>query len=275
MPLVLLCGIPCSGKTRRAKELAEYLEDQCPGTPVYVLGDDLSTSKDTCYTDSWQEKTIRASLKSSVERHLTPDSVVILDSLNYIKGYRYELYCLSKHLKTPHCVLLCETPVETAKEWNSARDPSLGYSSEVFDELVMRFEAPDSRNRWDLPLFVLYPDDPLPGESLIGALLHRKAPPPNQSTQTQPLSETSFLHKLDRLTQDVVSGIMAAQRTGVPGESILLSGTREKVELGRPVTMAELRRLRKQFISYTKLHPVSDYDDVVTLFVQYLNRTVM
>lgn len=275
MPLVVLCGIPCSGKTVRSKQLVDYLETRCPDHPIHIVEDNQSSSRDERYSSRQQEITNRASMKSSVERYLGSDNVVILDSLNYIKGYRYELYCASKHSETPHCVLLCETPVETAREWNSARKPSQKYSPHVFDALLMRFEAPDSRNRWDKPLFVLYPDDPLPGDDIYNALFLRKPPPPNQSTQSQPLSETNFLHELDRLTQDVIRNIMDTQRTSVPGEYVVLSNSQERVKFPRHITMAELRRHRKQFISYTKLHPTSDHLKIPTLFIQYLNRTVI
>lgn len=53
-----------------------------------------------------------------------------------------------------------------------------------FDALVLRFEAPDSRNRWDSPLFTILKDDVLPFEAISDALFKRKAPPPNQSTQS-------------------------------------------------------------------------------------------
>lgn len=53
-----------------------------------------------------------------------------------------------------------------------------------FDALVLRFEAPDSRNRWDSPLFTILKDDALPYEDISDALFKRKAPPPNQSTQS-------------------------------------------------------------------------------------------
>lgn len=252
----------------------EYLRAQGFEKAMQLIHDDFASSKDTCYTDSRQEKTIRAKIKSDTERYLNEDSVVIIDSLNYIKGYRYELYCVSKHLRTPHCVVWCHTPVEVARDWNTGRAAPHHYSPQVFTALVMRFEAPDSRNRWDCPLFTIYPDDPLPTEAISDALFHRKPPPPNQSTQSQPLSDTSFLHELDRLTQDVVRSIMDAQRSG--GEPrLILSSTGEKVDLSRPVTMAELRRFRKQFISYTKLHPISDYSHIATLFVQYLNKTIV
>jgi len=44
-------------------------------------------------------------LMSSVERLLNKDTVVIADAMNYIKGFRYQLYCLAKQLRTPHCIV--------------------------------------------------------------------------------------------------------------------------------------------------------------------------
>lgn len=211
----------------------------------------------------------------SLELVLLPtDCIVILDSLNYIKGFRYELFCLSKHVKTPHCVLQCETPAETAREWNATREDSEKYSDQIFDALVMQFEPPDSRNRWDSPLFIIHPSDPLPSQDILAALLNRKPPPPNLSTQSQPLSSANFLHELDRKTQEIVSNILEAQRSGTAGGVVVVPGSTERLRLSRSVTMAELRRLRRQFITYTKMHPVEECDKIPTLFVQYLNSTL-
>ena len=44
------------------------------------------------------------SLKSAVDHRLSAESVVVLDSLNYIKGFRYELYCSTRtFLRTVWC----------------------------------------------------------------------------------------------------------------------------------------------------------------------------
>ena len=43
---------------------------------------------------------------SSVERLLNKDTVVIADAMNYIKGFRYQLYCVAKSLRTPHCIVI-------------------------------------------------------------------------------------------------------------------------------------------------------------------------
>ena len=240
---------------------------------------------------------LRSSLKSSTERCLnsgmyvgaekrlkdksicvSPERIVIVDSLNYIKGYRYELYCLSKHVKTPQCTLHCDISPDDARTWNSAREnPSERYTPDVFDGLVMRYETPDSRNRWDSPLFVVHPRDPLPGEEILASLLHRKPPPPNLSTQSQPLSSADFLHVLDRRTQEVVSQVLQAQRTTLPGEGVVVScgsAPSEKLRLPRQLTVVELRRMRRQFINYTKLHPPEDTTVIPNLFVQYLNSSL-
>ena len=204
---------------------------------------------------------------------------MIVDSLNYIKGYRYELYCLSKHVKTPQCVLHCDVAPDMARSWNSSGREEEGdrYADAVFDGLVARYEAPDSRSRWDSPLFGVQHDDSLPVGDIMVSLLHRRPPPPNLSTQTQPLSSADFLHTLDRKTQEIVSQILEAQRTAVPGDNLAIScggGASEKLRLPRLVTAAELRRLRRQYINYTKLHPPEDVSLIPNIFIQYLNTSL-
>ncbi|XP_017261141.1 protein KTI12 homolog isoform X1 [Kryptolebias marmoratus] len=274
MPLIVMCGYPCSGKTRRAEELKEHFEKNSE-RQVHVVGDGaLGVDRNSVYEDSQKEKNVRSSLKAEVERKINKDNIVILDSLNYIKGYRYELFCLIKHAQTPHCLVHCLTSAEESSLWNQSRDAAERYSQDIFDALVRRFEAPDSRNRWDSPLFTVLKDDGLPLEAISDALFKRKAPPQNQSTQSQPLSSANFLYELDKITQDVLLAIFNAQKTSVPGDLVSVPGATEKVELGRSVNMAELRKLRRQFISYSKMHPTENTGQIANMFVQYLNKSL-
>jgi tRNA uridine 5-carbamoylmethylation protein Kti12 len=48
--------------------------------------------------------------------------------------------------------------------------------------LNMRFEPPESKNRWDSPLFKIGPTDELPLEEISHILLNTRAAPPNKST---------------------------------------------------------------------------------------------
>ncbi|XP_051915949.1 protein KTI12 homolog isoform X1 [Hippocampus zosterae] len=275
MPLIVMCGYPCSGKTRRAEELKGYFE-QNTDRKVHIVGDSpLAAEKNAVYADSQKEKQVRAALKADVERKVNKDDIVILDSLNYIKGYRYELFCLIKHAQTPHCLVYCLTSDEVSSAWNSSRDAEEQYTQDILDALILRFEAPDSRNRWDSPLFNILQDDALPFQAITDALFKRKAPPPNQSTQSQPLSSANFLYELDKTTQDVLMAIFNAQKTSVPGDSISVPGATEKIELTRTVNMAELRKFRRQFISYSKMHPTENTGQIYNMFVQYLNKSLL
>ncbi|XP_026280523.1 protein KTI12 homolog [Frankliniella occidentalis] len=284
MPLVVITGIPASGKTTRASQLKEYLEKELKKTVHVVSENEVITSsninKNALYLDSSKEKEIRSIIKSQVQRLIGPDTVVIMDAANYIKGYRYEIYCMSKSSKTTQCTLHCETSPTVAWEFNTSResDKCSGnekYTRETFDALVMRYEAPDNRNRWDSPLVVVQAEDNLPVEKLASALFDRKPPPPNLSTQNAPLSATNYLHELDRITQEIVMVILSAQNLGLEGDVKIPGHHNLNVMLnGNKLTAAQLGRHRRQFLTYSKMHPSSDTSQVASLFVQYLNSSI-
>lgn len=283
MPLVILCGFPASGKTTRSEELQKFLSECYPQKKIHIISDhSIGVSKNEVYASSQQEREVRGLLKSSVQRLLNKDNVVILDSINYIKGFRYELYCVSKACHTTQCVIFCDASKETVIARNESRTTitisgdgsQQPYNSDVLQSLIMRFEKPSPSHRWDSPLFVVQVEDVLPLEEICASLFERKAPPPNQSTQSQPLSSTNFLYELDRVTQEVVTRIIDAQKTGIPGDFISIPSAKEQLMLTRTLTLSELQRHKRQFITYTKMHPVDDTDKLPSLFVQYLNNSL-
>ncbi|XP_051855659.1 protein KTI12 homolog [Antechinus flavipes] len=352
MPLVVLCGLPDSGRSQRADELRRALEAE--GRPVTVvrdadvLGPGGPEALCGAYSDPAREKALRAALKALVERDLGRRAVVLLDSPNYIKGFRYELYCLARAARTPLCLLYClkprprapgdgedclpkagavasswrpkaatsepeqglpagDAPEDHDPQWRgleedpesrlegapSSREqnigspgdeaagelepePDLGFPPELLDALAQRFEAPDSRNRWDRPLFtVLGLEEPLPLAQIRAALFESQVLAPHQATQSQPLASTNFLHQLDQVTSQVLTALMEAQKSAVPGDLLSLPGTTERLRFSRPLSMAELSRLRRQFISYTKLHPSQEnLPQLANMFLQYLGQSL-
>ena len=95
MPLVLITGIPSSGKTTTALKLKTYLEET-KGCKVHLVSENeilkSEGDKNDILSDSKKEKSIRGAIKSESIRLLTKDSVVICDGLNYIKGKNIEHY---------------------------------------------------------------------------------------------------------------------------------------------------------------------------------------
>ncbi|KAJ3299030.1 kti12, chromatin associated [Borealophlyctis nickersoniae] len=291
MPLINLCGIPASGKTRRATELAALLESYVTENAalltekkvsvrpqVVVVNDEsLNLNKRTAYADATEEKKARAALLSAVERYLTREDIVICDGMNYIKGFRYQLYCVSRALGTPHCVVHCGTSIETAREWNASRPESNSYPPDVFENLCSRFEEPEARNRWDAPLFTILATDATSefASQIAEAVILRKAPTPNLSTVVKPLTETNYLHEMDRATQDIVDALLEAQKVGGGGREVVVPRSIVKVRLpSRTVTMSELRRLRRQFTNLNKVHTQLNVDKVAEGFVEYINANL-
>ena len=89
--------------------------------------------------DSKKEKQVRGDLKSYMVRFINPEDVLIIDGSNYIKGYRYEIYCRSKEYHCTQCTIQCDLPVEHAWLWNEKRDSNEKYNRDIFDALVLRY----------------------------------------------------------------------------------------------------------------------------------------
>ena len=85
MPLIIVTGHPCSGKSTFSLRLREYLEGK--GCAVVMVNEESEKiSRDVGYADSGREKTTRGVLKSAIDHNLNDRTYVIADSLNYIKG---------------------------------------------------------------------------------------------------------------------------------------------------------------------------------------------
>ena len=92
--LVIMCGVPCSGKSTAAAELASALSAKGIRTTT-VDEPSLHLHRNAGYANGHVEKNTRGLLKATVDRSLHKDGpVVIVDACNGIKGYRYELWCM-------------------------------------------------------------------------------------------------------------------------------------------------------------------------------------
>lgn len=73
-------------------------------TVHHINDQSLGLSRDA-YRDAKTEKDARAAEYSAIKRVLGKTTVVVADGLNYIKGFRYQLYCEAKAVQTPSCVV--------------------------------------------------------------------------------------------------------------------------------------------------------------------------
>ncbi|KAI9331917.1 chromatin associated protein KTI12 [Pilaira anomala] len=280
MPLIILTGYPSSGKTQRANEIKEYLskrlEEEEKSFRIHIINDESLHVVKEAYKDAREEKKARGAMLSAVERTLSRDDIVIADGLNYIKGFRYQLYCVARAIGTAHCVVHTGVPVDMAKSWNQTRGDD-GYDETIFDELVTRYEEPEERNRWDSPLFTLiYDDVDIPNDKIWDAVILKKPPPPNKSTVSKPVSSTNYVYELDKATLEIINAFVERQKEfGPGGNPMIVPRSQTKVKNpSRTVTLSELRRLRKQFVTYNKMNTTLDVDRLGDVFVEYLNSNI-
>ncbi|KAG6864792.1 hypothetical protein C0991_007122 [Blastosporella zonata] len=302
MALVTISGFPSSGKTKRAEQirstLVDYLKDksyQGPISKVVVLSDDVLNLKRSSYdgdyaqniqiaetlkrtnvfSDSRSEKPARGALFTAMQRQMALDTILIVDALNYIKGFRYQMYCAAREMKLRVCTVYVVALKEQCKEWNTTRQDGHAYASETLENLIFRYEEPSSMVRWDSPLFtVLWDEDAPPMPEIWDALTKGNVKPPNSGTLSvrgfHPLNllshsqqiqvvkaPTDALQALEQTATAIVSAIIADQ-TGLGGQQNLTLSTPAgtfKTSISLPtrnVTLSELQRLKRQFVTVHK-----------------------
>jgi protein KTI12 len=198
--------------------------------------------------------------------------------MNYIKGFRYQLYCEAKAVQTPSCVVHVGTPADKCRELNTAalESGSGGYKPEIFENLVFRYEEPNGMTRWDSPLFTIPYDDVEPPfdaiwEAMVGG--GQKVVRPNAATVLKPASEQDYLYELDKVTSEIVSLITTWQQDhpGEGGSEISLPDTEKSITIPlSPPSLPQLQRLRRQFTTLNRQHTMSKAR-LRELFVDYLN----
>ena len=204
--------------------------------------------------------------------------------MNYIKGFRYQLYCVAKAARTTNCVVHVATTPERCREFNAAAlaaSIGSGYDPEVFENLVFRYEEPNGMSRWDAPLFTVPVDDDAPPceaiwEALVGSDGKAKVVKPNAATVLKPAAEQNHLYELDQTTSEVVAAITAWQQdhAGESGGEVPVADAEQRT-IRLPVNtlaLPQLQRLRRQFIALNRQHALSKAR-VRETFIDYLNDT--
>lgn len=105
MALITICGFPSSGKSTRAAQIHNFILEKKPLLNVVIISDHSLGLSPNEYSQASSEKSARATLFAAVQRHMAVDTILIVDSLNYIKGFRYQLYCAARELKLRTCTV--------------------------------------------------------------------------------------------------------------------------------------------------------------------------
>lgn len=262
MAFITISGFPSSGKSTRTQQIKAHLEAKIknpeysgPLKQVIVLSDDSLGISRTAYDDSRAEKPARGTLFTTLQRQMNADTVLIVDSLNYIKGFRYQMYCAAREMKLRMCTVYVVATPELCHQWNLSRPDDEKYSDKTLNGLIMRYEEPSSMVRWDSPLFtVLWTEGGVPGDQIWDAITEGNVKPPNASTLQSVKAPSDALHCLEQTTTSIVSAVMTeSQGFGGPVALSVTPSLQLQINLpSRNITLSELQRYKRQFITIHK-----------------------
>ncbi|EIM82814.1 chromatin associated protein KTI12 [Stereum hirsutum FP-91666 SS1] len=264
MALITISGYPCSGKTRRAEMIKVFLEDRLkdpsyagPALKVVSISDDTLGLDRSAYDDSRSEKPARGALFTAMQRQMGQDTLLIVDGMNYIKGFRYQMYCAAREFKLRVCTVHVVAPPESCKRWNEERQDGKAYKPETLENLIQRYEEPSSMVRWDSPLITVLWEDEVPTDQIWKAVMEGNVKPPNAGTQAVAKAPSSALHTLEQTTTALLSLIISSPSSGGPTTLTLPNSdkTPSRITISMPprtVTLSELQRLKRQFVTVHK-----------------------
>lgn len=262
MPLILFCGYPNSGKSDCVNSLKEVLEtklDESPFKNIEILSDETIGIKHEQYNSSIGEKQAVAALLASVKRHLNKSTILIVDTMSYNRGFRYQLFCESKALSTPHVVIHVVS--------QSGYNDKTYWDINLQNALIARFEEPDPAKRWDSPLLTLSNRDDIPSitDELWTILLGKTRRRIEASNATKGFHNTTnlsanYVQILDQETQSVI-------------KDMLSSDSSDSTSSTTNISPATLQRHRRAFVSLQRVRPV-DVDRIKPLFLEYLEKAL-
>lgn len=307
MPLIVLIGPPCSGKTIYASKLKRYLTDEKKVNVIHINEECLGLNKVEYYENSNKEKMLRAKLKSEVEKWLDDKNFVILDSYNYIKGYRYELYCLVRNYKTTLCVIYISRDLDFCLQHNykhiisnnnlvSKNDSvntklsnldnssnnkllnecdknitnieNLIYPIELLKDLYSRLEVPQAKNRWDSPLYQIYQEEEIPYNEVYDNLTIGKRPNYAVSTVPEKNYDSSYLQELDIVCNSVNNRVMTEQSNE---NNIIKIDNYCTIYLKKVFSGIELKKIKQEFLKICKMHPPKNKEETLKNYTNYVN----
>ena len=116
--LLIMCGLPSSGKTTISKNVASLLEDKHGISTMVISSDDfrdmLSYSSKGFKPE--REASVKALYEKAIATGLENGFLVISDDLNYYKSMRSELRQIAKRSGSDYDIVFVDTPVEVATQ---------------------------------------------------------------------------------------------------------------------------------------------------------------
>jgi selenocysteine-specific elongation factor len=229
--LLILCGIPSSGKSRLAEEIANRLTKEHGYLTVIVASDTFRHMTST-YKSRFEpelEEFVRGATYRTIEEALRNGLLVISDDTNYYRSIRRHLKRIAERARAGFAIIYVNTPLDTALKWNKERGEPI--PNTLIEEIHQKLDSPGEKYTWDTPIHIADMN-----KNELNELTNLLIPKIIQETQRtaveQPKKKTtkiqSFKAALDRETRKAMGEIIRRYKNA--GIAVELSDLRKLVE---------------------------------------------
>jgi len=146
--LILLIGLPSSGKSVLAEKLKSELKNKHGLNKVHIIDTDIIRFRlfgaDFCHTN---EKFAVEEKNNEVFEKLNPGNIIIVDDLHYLTSMRHHFYEMCQKKGVLYIPIYLSTPASQCKKWNKLR--GLPVPQKVIDEVASKFDIPGKKYLWD------------------------------------------------------------------------------------------------------------------------------
>lgn len=152
--LVILCGLPSSGKSWFAKSLADNLSSQINFMNIEIIDmDKVRTQLFESEFLSENESFVRETALLETRKYLELNSIVIVDDINYFNSMRQEFRQIALELHKHFLILYISTPLKVCLEWNDTRKNRI--DKKIISNIGEKFDVPGKKYLWDVPFEVI------------------------------------------------------------------------------------------------------------------------
>lgn len=216
--LIILSGLPSSGKSTLAREIAIILELDLAMKTIIIESDAIRNMIPSYREQRFNpehEPVVRSAMFSLIKYFLQQGYLVINDDMNYYKSMRHDLREIALKISVPFAIIYISTPREVALSWNEKR--GLPIPQEVIEDAFNKFDIPGKDYEWDNPLLTVDLSAVKPKTAaketviLIEDLLLK---PSTEEARTviEPSKEDRQKEAIDKLTRKIISETIADKK---------------------------------------------------------------
>ena len=220
--LIILVGLPASGKTTFAFKLKEKLELNFPNKVKIIDPDIIRDKTFPNGFDFKKEPKIREKNIQSVRKHLIKGYIVISDDLNYYSSMRHDLKLIADSLNIKFYIIYISTPLKLCLERNVERGKPI--PNKVIKNIYNKFDN-FNKYKWDTPFEtydITQTRDIIKFIKILSnkiALNLQEQKESKESLQNKP--STSILKELDLITRKSVGELLKNPKYLVSKKAIL------------------------------------------------------